>query len=230
MQIKRDWPISFDAERFVAVQGESLGRLLQNPARLEAFHQALEEVQAAVQPAACWDRFPVQRLTHEKVVLADGTRLGGGPVVMVVGGAEELVVAVCTVGHGVDRLVEAAQREQQLFKAMLLSDLGSWGVDQVRQGLCRWLEVEAQRQGRRVSAPLSPGESDWAVTDQASIFALLDAAQINVWLSPSMVMSPIKSLSMIMGVGSRPMGVEGASNCDFCSLQERCRYRTLRVA
>ena len=157
-------------------------------------------------------------------------RIGGGPVVSVVGGAEELIVAVCTVGPAADRLVKEAQQERQLFKAMLLSDLASWAVDMIRHQVCQWLEDTARAQGLRVSAPLSPGESVWSVADQAVIFSLLDAGQIGVSLSPSMVMSPIKSLSLIVGVGSQPMGVEGASNCDFCTIQERCNYRLMRLA
>jgi hypothetical protein len=41
-------------------------------------------------------------------------------------------------------------------------------------------------------------------------------------------MTPIKSLSLIIGIGSQPMGIEGASNCDFCTIKERCSYRAKR--
>jgi hypothetical protein len=41
-------------------------------------------------------------------------------------------------------------------------------------------------------------------------------------------MTPIKSLSLIIGIGSQPMGIEGASNCDFCTIQERFSYRAKR--
>jgi len=46
-----------------------------------------------------------------------------------------------------------------------------------------------------------------------------------VTLTPSMVMRPLKSLSLIMGVGSRPMGSEGGANCDFCTIRDRCAHR-----
>ena len=44
-----------------------------------------------------------------------------------------------------------------------------------------------------------------------------------------MVMSPIKSLSLIVGIGPGPLGVEGGSNCDFCTIRERCAHRRLRA-
>jgi hypothetical protein len=228
MNIKLDWSISFDDERFMALQGESFARLLNNPGRLDTYREAVSQIKKVIRPAACWERFAVKKMLHEKVVLADGTRIGGGPVVTVVGGAEALIAAVCTVGFGADRLIEEAQKGRQLFKAMLLSDLAAWGVDMLRQELCWWLEEDAHRQGLRVSTPLSPGESAWSVEDQAVIFSLLDAGQIGVSLSASLMMTPIKSLSLIMGIGSQPLGVEGASNCDFCSIKERCSYQSLR--
>lgn len=229
MQIKRDWSIHLDEANYIAMQAESFGKLLANPQRLSTFRQAIVDVERLIQPAACWDFFPITKILHEKLVLADGTRLGGGPVVEVMAGAAELIVAVCTIGAAVDRLIDVAQKERQLFQAMILHELGAWAVDIVRQEWCRLLEDELQAKGLRVSAPLSPGESAWSVKDQAVIFSLLDADQIGVSLSDSMVMTPIKSLSMIMATGPDPIGVEGASNCDFCSIKAWCNYRHKRV-
>lgn len=229
MQIKQDWSIHLEEDNYVAMQGESFGKLLANPERLNTFRQAIVEVERLMQPVACWDSFTIDKILHEKLVLTNGARLGGGPVVEVMAGAAELIVAVCTIGPAVDRLIDLAQKERQLFRAMILHELGAWAVDMVRQEWCRLLEDELQAKGLRVSAPLSPGESAWSVKDQAVIFSLLDAGQIGVSLSDSMVMRPIKSLSMIMATGPDPIGVEGASNCDFCSIKAWCNYRHKRV-
>jgi hypothetical protein len=230
MYIKNDWTITFDEEQFITFHGDSFARLLQNPARREALRRAVAEMSEAIQPAACWDTFPIQKIMHEKLVLANGVRIGGGPVAPVIGGAEALMVAICTAGPAADRVIAAAQKQKELFKTMILNDLAAWAVDTVRQQLCLQFEMETHRQGLRTSTPLSPGESVWPIKEQAILFSLLDAGQIGVSLSPSMVMTPLKSLSMIMGFGAQPMGVEGASNCDFCSIKERCNYRRLRPA
>lgn len=229
MQIKRDWPIRFNEAHYIALQGGSFEKLLQHSERLDAFREAISEVEQQAEPAACWDFFSIEKVLHDKLVLSGGVRLGGGPVVSVVGGATELMAAVCTIGPTVDRLIKEAQDQRQLFRMMILHDLGAWAVDMVRQELCHQLEQNLQQQGLRTSAPLSPGESAWSVKDQAAIFSLLDTGRIGVSLSPSMIMSPLKSLSLIMGAGPNPMGVEGASNCDFCTIKERCNYRHKRV-
>jgi len=111
----------------------------------------------------------------------------------------------------------------------MLSDLGSWAVDSVRQQLCRLLEEEAAQNGLRTSTPMSPGESEWSVADQEVIFQLVDGAQIGVSLTAQMVMYPLKSLSVIIGSGTQPMGIEDGDSCMFCAMKDRCRYRDARV-
>ncbi len=229
MEIKRDFTLTFNEEEYVRMHGERFAALLRQPSRQAAFAEALAEVKRVSEPVVAWDRFPIQKMQHEKIVLANGVKIGGGPVVPVTGGAEELVVAVCTIGREADERIRFYQQNKEMFKGLLLDELASWAVDMVRQEFCRWVEEEAKRDGRRTSTPLSPGESAWSVEDQRVIFSLLAADLIGVTLTDTMIMYPLKSLSLILGTGRQPMGVEGASNCDFCSMKERCNYRHLRV-
>jgi hypothetical protein len=229
MDIKRDFSLAFDEQEYIRLHGERFEQLLKQPRWQAAFQKMLGEIKAVVQPVAVWDRFRIKKIQHDKVVLLDGTKIGGGPVVSVVGGAEDLIAVVCTIGTEADKRIAYYQQNKEMFKALLLDELASWAVDLVRQEVCLWLEKDLQRQGLRSSAPLSPGESTWPVADQQVIFSLLDTAQVGVSLSASMIMYPLKSLSLIMGTGPNPLGVEGATNCDFCSLKDRCNYRRLRV-
>jgi hypothetical protein len=70
----------------------------------------------------------------------------------------------------------------------------------------------------------------WSIREQRTIFRLLDAEEIGGRLLPSFVIEPIKSLTVVFGAGASPMGVEGMTNCDFCSIQDRCRYAAARVS
>jgi hypothetical protein len=230
MQVKRDWTITLDEARITREMGQSLARVLKMPRLLDAFHDELAEARQLIEPAACWTTIPVKEVRHEKIVLANGARIGGGPVASVVGGADDLVVGVCTVGAPISERAEAHSRGKDLFRGMILSDLASYAVDLVRQELCELVEADAGTRGLHVSTPLSPGESEWSVREQGTLFGLVDAREIGVTLSSSMVMRPLKSLSLIMGVGSRPMGSEGGSNCDFCTIRERCAHRRTHEA
>jgi hypothetical protein len=225
MQIKTDWTVTLGEEEYLCAQPDSFRQLLENPGLKKAFREALAAVQAAVEPRAAWDRFPIHEVRHDRLVVAGGVKIGGGPVVSVVGGASELVVAVCTIGERADQLVNAAQKAREFFRAMVLYEMSSWAVGLLRQELCRYLEATLRAEGLNVSAALSPGESVWSVKDQAVIFTLLDAARIGVTLTPSLMMQPRASLSLIMGAGRERVGRADVSNCEFCTVRDRCRYR-----
>ena len=224
MNILRDFSLTFEPEAYIEMHGERFARLLKQESVRTRFEEMLAEIPSLCEPVACYEIHPIEGILHDKVVLAPGVRIGGGPVVEVVRGADELVVAVCTVGPAVDERIRAYQMQQEAFKVMLLDELASWAVDQVRQQVYHRIEQDYGARGWHISALLSPGESTWSVEEQPLLFALLDAEAIGVTLTDSCVMRPLKSLSMIFGVGREAVGVEGLRNCDFCTIKDKCRY------
>jgi hypothetical protein len=232
MQIRRDWNLRFDAEGYVAQAGGTLPRLLQRPDVRADWEAAIIDAAELLQPAAAWDAFGIREFRHERLILENGAKIGSGPVASVMAGASHLVAGVCTAGPLISARITEHQRNGKRLRAMFLDDLGSWAVDQVRQQLCRTIEADANARDWHASASLSPGESEWPVTEQTVIFSLLRSGTdaIGVTLTESLVMTPIKSLSLIVGTGPGPLGVEGASNCDFCTIRERCNHRKMRLA
>jgi len=51
----------------------------------------------------------------------------------------------------------------------------------------------------------------------------IERQQIGVCVTPTWVMLPRKSLSMVLGIGMRM--VEAGKTCDYCTLRETCRYQ-----
>lgn len=45
---------------YLALMGDSFALLLHNPAKLDLFQTALQEIQEASEPAACWDQFSIR--------------------------------------------------------------------------------------------------------------------------------------------------------------------------
>jgi hypothetical protein len=224
MEITHDFTLAFDMDEYISFRGEQYARLLARPGVREQAAQVFAEVGDVVQPAACYEVFPIEAYLHDRVRLANGVTLGGGPVVEVICGAEALALAVVTVGAAVDERIKALQAARQRFQALVLDELASWAVDQVRQQLYARLSQDFSARGWRTSTFLSPGESTWSVREQRLIFQMLDAGRIGVSLSPGYVMTPLKSLSLMCGGGSQPLGVEGLTNCDFCSIKDRCNF------
>ena len=184
----------------------------------------VDELTAVVAPAACYESYPIERILHERLELAGGTRIGCGQLTSVVAGAEELYVAVCTLGPEVDERIRTYRAGSRYVEMLLLDELGSWAIDQVRTQLYERLRGELAESGRHLSSPLSPGESAWPLREQRTIFRLLDTAQIGVALGTGALMRPLKSLSLAFGAGAGQLGTEGLTRCHFCSIRDRCRY------
>lgn len=224
LTVTRDFRLAFEEDAFLKLHGPGLER----PALRSRLARLLDEAGTLAVPAACYRAYPIEARLHERLQLAGGTRIGAGPVASVVAGAEELYVALCTIGPALDVRVREYHANGRNFEMLILDEIGSWAVDQIRQQLYESIQTRLAGDGWRISSPLSPGESAWPIREQRIIFKLLDAAQVGVVLGPTDLMSPLKSLSLVFGAGSREMGSEGLTNCDFCSIQDRCRYAATR--
>ena len=230
MHIQREWTIEFDEKEIISHLSGSLEKLMERPALRADWEAALADGRRLIQPAAVWDTFPIREFKHERLVLENGAKITGGPVAKVLGGATLFIAAVCTVGDAISKMITAQQQDGLRMRGMFLDSLGTWAVGQMRMQLFSQLEHVAIESGLHASTSLSPGESEWPVSEQSVLFSLLDTQQIGVSLTKTMLMVPVKSLSLIMGTGPGPLGSEGGSNCDFCTIRDRCPYRQTRQA
>jgi hypothetical protein len=130
---------------------------------------------------------------------------------------------VCTIGSLLDEMVSS------LFKvdpslAVAMDGVGSAAVESLAIQACNYFENQVKDEGLNTTMPLNPGMVGWPVEQgQPEIFTLLDSEEILVTLNESCMMSPNKSLSMVLGVGKdvSPVG----SSCDYCSLKGVCKYQ-----
>lgn len=211
--------------------GKALTRVLRYERTRRDFETAKTDLMELATPAVAWRRFPVHAVEDTHVALAGGTRLGGGRLPEIVRGATTLVVAVVTIGPAVETRVSRYSGAGHLMRATLLDSFASWAVGHVRDQFAGDVKHDLHAaEAFHVSIPASPGEvADWPLTDQATIFRLLgdETAEIGVRLRPSMLMVPIKSLSLVMGAGPDPLGQEAGTNCAYCPRRATCRYKQL---
>jgi hypothetical protein len=231
--VSRDWTIDFDEAAALRTQDGSLDRILTRPGGREQWEGALADARALAAPAAVWELVPVEEVRHGTVMLRGGACLAGGPIAEVMADAQELALAVCTVGEPLTDRIRGLQKSGLRLRAVLLDELASMAVDTVRQQVCHRLSAEAEAAGQRAGVSLSPGESEWPLSEQAVVFSLVDASAIGVSLASTLLMRPLKSLSLVVGMRRAPAqgmrrAPDEADGCDYCVIRDRCTWRHRR--
>ena len=114
-------------------------------------------------------------------------------------GVKKAVVFVATVGLEVDRLVHRYGRVA-LAKAHMINSLGVERVEALCDEFCRYVKNEMP-ESLSLTKRFSAGYGDLALDIQRDIFSLLTPDKlIGVSLNDSLIMSPTKSVSAIIGI------------------------------
>jgi hypothetical protein len=223
MALLENWSLDLDADDVLRGQGADPDILrARRPALVGVAERALEAGRPHLRPKVAYRRLVASGLRHERLQL-DGGTLAGPLIAQHLGAAEHVVVMICTVGDAIDAEIARHMDSDPPF-AMALDGVGSAAAEALAAQACAGFEEEAAGRGWRASLPLSPGMIGWPVKEgQAQIFALVDGAEAGVHLTEGGMMVPRKSLSLVLGLGSR---LEAAgSACQFCTLHETCRYQ-----
>lgn len=118
-------------------------------------------------------------------------------------GCDKAVIFAATVGTGIDRLIAKYNRISPA-RALCLQAIGSERVE----SLCDAFEEKIKKEisdGEVFFRPrFSPGYGDLSLEIQKEIFSLLDCPRkIGISLGDSLLMSPSKSVTAIIGFGKK---------------------------
>ncbi len=223
MPVMTDWALELDVDQVLRAQGADPGIIrARRPALVALAERALEAGRPLLQPKVACTRFTATGLRHERLTL-DGGALQGPLVAQHLGAAEQVIVMVCTIGEAVDAEISRQMDHDPAF-ALALDGVGSAAAEALAAEACSRFEQEAIGRNWHASLPLSPGMVGWPVQEgQAQIFSLVNAGEAGVQLTEGGMMVPRKSLSLVLGLGSK---IEAAgSACAYCTLHETCRYQ-----
>ena len=224
MTVLDKWDLSLDVDTVLRAQGADPAAIRKrNPRLVESTERALDEGSLLLQPRVKTRRLLVEDLRHERIKLMGNGILSGELLAKHMGGAQEVVIILCTVGEGLERRAADVSKEDSVY-GLALDAVGSAGVEALANAVCALFEEDATKEGCKVTIPLSPGMVGWPVEQgQPQIFDLLDTDEIGVRLTESMMMVPRKSLTFVLGIGKKL--IAGGRACDYCSLKGTCRYR-----
>ena len=112
----------------------------------------------------------------------------------------EAVIFAATVGAGIDRLIKRYERNEPA-RALMLQAFGAERVE----ALCDLFELEltgeARAAGYKCYPRYSPGYGDLSIEVQPELLKVLDAGRrLGITLSKTLLMSPSKSVTAIIGL------------------------------
>lgn len=121
-------------------------------------------------------------------------------------GCSRAVVFAATIGGHIDRLIAKYSRFSPV-RALALQALGAERVEALCDMFCRELKTHYASLGCDIRPRYSPGYGDLPLEFQKEVFRLLDPPRrIGVCLGESLLMTPSKSVTAIVGVtgGEKP--------------------------
>ena len=158
----------------------------------------LEEALGRLTYQVCWARFPVARkgagldLGFAATESADLQRN--------LAGCGEIVLFAATVGMEMDRMIARANRISPA-RALILQALGSERAESLCDAFEREIRAEAAACGKTTRPRYSPGYGDLLLDFQRAVFRALEPEKrIGVVLNGSLLMSPSKSVTAMIGI------------------------------
>lgn len=151
-----------------------------------------------------------------------GLVLPGKTAGKMLSGCEKAVLLLCTLGLSFDARLRAAQA-RSMAKAVILDACGSALVEQG----CDLAEQEITQRfpAFYLTDRFSPGYGDLPLSLQPQLCAALDAQRrLGVVVSDSMLMTPGKSVTAIIGLSRSPQ-MARIRGCGYCSMRETCALR-----
>lgn len=192
------------------------------PQLADVAETALRKGLPLLAPIAIIRRMSVTSIRHQRIELEGGFLTGELPA-QKLAAAREVFIALCTIGTALERYASKVCRHDPAL-GLALDALGSVAVDALAAEVCSRIADEAQALGLQTTFPISPGLVGWELgIGQRQIFDLLKPDPGLIRLETSGQMIPLKSTSLVIGLGE---SVDHASSaCDYCAVRSTCRYQ-----
>jgi hypothetical protein len=133
-----------------------------------------------------------------------------------------LACAVCTIGSRLEQRVTALFSQKQASLAVALDSLGNEILNEVSRRLQDRISADVSRSKLTMAGELRAGDPGLSLEAQQSVLELAQAETIGIKLTAGSLMHPVKTTSMILGVGI-DLPPANWSRCDDCSRRDKCR-------
>lgn len=175
-----------------------------------------------ISPKFLYRYFPLSFKDGVPVISGCTLALNGSDIAAHLEGCSGVIIMCATVGGGADRLIRQLQVED-MAKAVIADAFAGAAVEQV----CAKAEeiIKKEFDGKYFTWRYSPGYGDFPINMQKQLLDVLDAPRkIGLCASGSSMLTPVKSVTAVMGVSDKPLPSK-KRGCVTCNMRDVCRFR-----
>lgn len=137
----------------------------------------------------------------------------------------EVAVFAVTAGQEYDAYLHNIKSSGDIYTEFLADAVGSEIAEATVRLVSRTTETIAAERGMHITLSYSPGYCGWHVREQPKLFSLLPDNPCGILLNESCLMSPVKSVSGIIGLSYSP-DVQVPYSCEICGLETCYKRKT----
>jgi hypothetical protein len=140
--------------------------------------------------------------------------------------SDEIALFICTAGKTIDEKIRNARKENDLLLEYIYDIIGTEIVETAASKMQEHLRDVKKAEGKNISMRFSPGYCGWDLQEQKLLFHFFPDNYCKVTLSQSSFMSPVKSISGIIGIGD--FQFLSTYQCKICK-DAYCIYRNRKL-
>lgn len=194
---------------------------------LKEIELGVAQLQEAVTPRFVYEQFPIRRSrgqNSEEQLCFAGMTIVSRDLSRNLRDCHAVYLMAATLGPGPDTLIRRASigkvSHAVILQAAAAAMTETW-CDQVNDRIRR----ETEKDGLFIRPRYSPGYGDLSLTVQTDISRILNMPkEIGVSLTDTLLMTPSKSVTALIGVAKTPADCH-KSGCAACSAASTCPYR-----
>ena len=163
--------------------------------------RAIEETVPLLTYKACYAEFPIN--ISDNTVAFPFTEIKSHDLANRFIGCDKAIIIVTTIGIGADRLVEKYKKVSPA-KAFIINAVCTERIESLTDKAQNEIASEYQKLGFSLTKRYSPGYGDLPLEFQKNVFSVLSPEKnLGATLNDSLLMSPSKSVSAIIGIKSQ---------------------------
>ena len=216
-------PVRIDPDEVLRFQGYKKGIDVPTDDVMALFDEALALGERLMEPRCVYRAVPVSGQEAGRIEAA-GEQLRIPHIDRLWGALTSVGAGVCTVGQPLEDRVRALFDVHELPLAVMLDSVGSAAVESLAEHVNDLLCQAAIAEGIRVTNRISPGYAGWDTAQQRELFRLCPGTSIGVALNEACFMTPVKTISFLVGIGPEARVDHYFTQCRRCWMAD-CAFR-----